>query len=675
MSEPAGPTGVITLKKIADMTYEQYGAIVLSQTGTTQVTASSDTLDAIFQANIEDQITWIEDFDSRIQGEPHQSSQSSLHNTQRGAWPGGTWGTQGGTNASLVPQATLSGAVRQFLTTGGVALPQAALHANEASGGQQITAHVNRNPTFYLRWAHAGGSAGGLRAIGWHREGGSFTQSTGPLGGIYFRWENAGDIEAVCVTHAGATKFMTTLSMGVTVATGSYHTGRMVVSNNLASGLIMGEYVGNGSSPRDLTVTSYTPICVWIMGKDSSGNEIGAFRTTDMPSGESHPWVGNPATGDATRLNRITALLSNGFRVGSSLNVTGNYYFYICWPGVNGFSAVGTYTGSGWPREGAGFNIDTTSGDFVATSGTFIAANVGQVMIRESDLATIGTVTGITNPTLATGTVNIGGVFASGTWHWQGRLIPIGFVPDLALLCSTSKLAVSDATPALFVPGRGISDDIRDTTQSIMGTSLSPANAAVATNSSQFEVRNDDPSFSAGFDGSGVNYFWFAVRTGSPSIRFETIDYTGDGVTPRTLSGASFTPGVWFAAGKNDTPKWKASPSNVTTGTNDFQFSDGQPLEADIISFGAGTVTLGGGDLNTTGTLYRAFVATDSGDARGPSVEFFIDGESKGVISTNVPDEGGGFELVPGFGSTNANDPGGIMDVDYMALSQQRTPS
>ena len=44
MTNPAGPTGVIVLRKIADNTYEQFGSIVLSTTGSSQVTASQEVL-------------------------------------------------------------------------------------------------------------------------------------------------------------------------------------------------------------------------------------------------------------------------------------------------------------------------------------------------------------------------------------------------------------------------------------------------------------------------------------------------------------------------------------------------------------------------------------------------------------------------------------------------------
>lgn len=231
MSNPDGPTGVITLKKVGDVTYEQYGTIVLNTTGLTQVTASSAVLGAIFQPNIEQQMTWIEDFSSRIQGAPHQVSQSSLKNSQAAAWTGGAWSTQGNTSSSLVPQATLSGSVSLHLTTGGVALPDAEFSTNESDGNQQMTSHVSRNPTFYMRWAQtAATSSGAVCSIGWHRGSEGFTNPGTLLGGIYFRAQANSDILAVCVTRVGATQFETTKSMGVLMAPGVYHTGRLVVT-------------------------------------------------------------------------------------------------------------------------------------------------------------------------------------------------------------------------------------------------------------------------------------------------------------------------------------------------------------------------------------------------------------------------------------------------------------
>ncbi len=658
MSGPAGPTGVITLKKIADTTYEQYGSIVLSQTGTTQVTVSSQAvLDNLFKSDVENQITWVEDFASRIVGTPN-TNQSSFHNNQEGGWPGGSWLSQQIVVTSIVPQATLSGAVGLGGTA--VGTPHMELGVDESGGVRVGISELNRNPTYYMRWQQVD-SQGGLLSLGWGGLG--FRAIT--TDGVGFQWEPNAQIYAFATSGSVST----TLSTGVTATQNVYHAGRLVISSRLASTFVMGEYVGNGTNPRTISVTTYTPICVWVLGKTLAGNEIGAFKITGMPSGESHPWESNPATGGATRLNRILDLTPTGFTVGSSLNANLATYAYLIWPSVSGFTAAGTYTGNGWSAEGASTTIttDASLGTFVVSFGNqFLAADVGQVMIRVSDGAVIGTIAVVTNGSHATGTVLIGGVFAGGAWRWQPRQIPIGFAPEFLMACSTSQLSGADATPMQSAPGRGLSDNLAHM-QSFQAVGLAPASAFVATGSSTFEVRNNDPSATAGWNGTGKDYFWFAFKSGSPQIPLENIDYTGDGTASRTVSGASFTPGFWMGFGKSDTPKFKRGSSAVTTGTNDFPFQDGQPLVADQISFGPGSVTLGVGDLNVNNVLYRAYVATDSGAVGGSSMEVFVDNVSKGVITTNLPS---GLPLGPAYFQTNPVSH--VIDLDYMAMSQNR---
>jgi hypothetical protein len=242
MAEPDGPTGVITLKQIADMTYEQYGAIVLRETGLTQVTASAEARTLLFQPNIEQQVTWIEEFAARIQGAPNPS-QSSPVNAQEASWPGGAWGM------TLTPQALLDGAVRY--DTAGVT-GNTELQTDETQGLQKATSHVNRNPTFYMRFAHAGGTDAGIRGIGWHRGGESFaTEASAKLGAINFRWQNGGTLIAVCSRNVAGVGQETTMSTGVTMATGSYHTGRAVVTGAGAAV----EFFVDGVSKGSITTT------------------------------------------------------------------------------------------------------------------------------------------------------------------------------------------------------------------------------------------------------------------------------------------------------------------------------------------------------------------------------------------------------------------------------------
>lgn len=232
MSGPEGPTGIITLKKIADSTYEQYGAIVLSDTGVTQVTLSAAAIAQIFVPNIEEQITWIEDFGSRIVNDPDQT----------GGWQGGSWHAQGGVPKALTTIDTvLDGAVRDRLDTIAVALPEAGLSQTEKFGSTAAAStNMNRNPTLYMRWAQTSATSAGAVGIGWAREGEGFTDfslataGNGLISGIYFRCVLPdGDILACCRTHptpGSFTRTETTKSCGVSAAAGVYHACRIVVT-------------------------------------------------------------------------------------------------------------------------------------------------------------------------------------------------------------------------------------------------------------------------------------------------------------------------------------------------------------------------------------------------------------------------------------------------------------
>jgi len=233
MSEPAGPTGVITLKKIGDMTYEQYGAIVLSSTSITQVTASASTLDTIFQPDIEQRMTWVEDFGSRIR-------HNEVTNANRAAWQSGAWQSQGGINKAFTDTGLLDGAGRLFLQAISSALPNMNVRNTEGEtlpGDNRATTHVNRNPIFYIRWAQSVATSSGQMAIGWVKQGGSLTNldmataSNGVTNAIYLKHGTGTEIIGCCRTTTPPGSFNrseTTLSMGVSASAGVYHTARMV---------------------------------------------------------------------------------------------------------------------------------------------------------------------------------------------------------------------------------------------------------------------------------------------------------------------------------------------------------------------------------------------------------------------------------------------------------------
>ena len=213
LTGPDGPTGVIVLRKIAANTYEQYGSIVLSNTGVTQVTISG-TFDAGI-GSIETTTTFREDFHSRV----NYTATDSIY-----CYPSGAWGmpkeATRSEGLSAQPLTTISGAVG-IRGTGTADPVSLSLSSDEMSFKQKPNSNVNRNPTYWVRWAEAGGGAG-TRSLGWANEALASDSSSG----LFWRHTLSGVITAVA-KNAGAE---TSLASSVNAATGVYHAGRMIVA-------------------------------------------------------------------------------------------------------------------------------------------------------------------------------------------------------------------------------------------------------------------------------------------------------------------------------------------------------------------------------------------------------------------------------------------------------------
>ncbi len=203
---PDGPTGVIVLKKIADDTYEQYGQIIFE----TQVTFSGSVDPGI--GTVETTITLREDFISRV----NLTATDSVWSFGSGAWGMPKEATP---SASVLPVATISGAIRIVGT--GTAPCSLSLSRDEASFFPKTNSNVDRNPTYFVRWAQFGGGAS-TRSIGWASE----ALATASSSGLFWRHTNGGAITAVA--KSGGTE--TALASGTNAANGVYHTARMVVA-------------------------------------------------------------------------------------------------------------------------------------------------------------------------------------------------------------------------------------------------------------------------------------------------------------------------------------------------------------------------------------------------------------------------------------------------------------
>lgn len=266
MSEPDGPTGVITLKQVADMTYEQYGKIVLSATGLSQISISAQTFTDLFERqSMETQIVWLGEFQSRIQGTPNPN-QSSSYNPDVAAWSGGAWGL--GQNL-ISTEATLSGGVVSFLGAGS---GYGQLATNESANLMKAISHVSYNPTFFMRWCQTGNGAGGMAGLGWIRQGESFRAIPTTRGAIYFRWDHDTEIIAVCAELVGALTVETTLGTGITAANGVYHTGRAVVTGGGTAVEFFMDAVSVGTITTNIPTEGGTFMLVPALGQFGGGS-------------------------------------------------------------------------------------------------------------------------------------------------------------------------------------------------------------------------------------------------------------------------------------------------------------------------------------------------------------------------------------------------------------------
>ncbi len=99
-----------------------------------------------------------------------------------------------------------------------------------------------------------------------------------------------------------------------------------------------GKYTGDGSAGRDLTGIGFWPDWVWVFGAEATNSFM---RSGYMPEGYTFTGSGNS--------NRITALIDDGFTVGShaDVNEVGTEYYYVTFKSGVNTAYVGTYDGDG----------------------------------------------------------------------------------------------------------------------------------------------------------------------------------------------------------------------------------------------------------------------------------------------------------------------------------------
>lgn len=252
-SGPDGPTGVITLKKIADDTYEQYGQINFD----TQVTISGPVDPGI--GTIETTITMREDFISRVNLTATDACWS---------FGSGAWGTATGSAlfAFIVEVATISGAVG---VRGTGTVPAAfSFSRDEIAYVPKPNANVDRNPTFLVRWAQFGAGAA-TRSIGW-ADGALSTDSSN---GLFWRHTNGGVITAVAKKNGSETS----LASSTSAANGVYHAARMIVVGHGTAVQCILDTVDIGTLATNVPTVDLLPTCGTSEASNANGLNVDYF--------------------------------------------------------------------------------------------------------------------------------------------------------------------------------------------------------------------------------------------------------------------------------------------------------------------------------------------------------------------------------------------------------------
>ena len=212
-SGPDGPTGVIVLKQIGDVTYEQYGAINLTLDSHTQVTISDTLILGGGIGAIESTVTWSEDFFSRI-GMTNVGALAT--NSLIWSMPNGSWASRWALGTSL--GSTISGSI--IVQGTGTQSNGLTFSQDELSKSDKPMASPSMNPTLWCRWAQNGTGAA-TRSIGW-----ADGELASDCNGLYWRHTNGGVITAVAKDHGSTTE----LASSTSAANGIFHAGRMVVT-------------------------------------------------------------------------------------------------------------------------------------------------------------------------------------------------------------------------------------------------------------------------------------------------------------------------------------------------------------------------------------------------------------------------------------------------------------
>jgi hypothetical protein len=134
-------------------------------------------------------------------------------------------------------------------------------------------------------------------------------------------------------------------------------------------------YTGTGAT-RNITGLAFSPDFVWIKRRDGGANY---HILTDIVRGTDKQLFSNDTIAEESRTDRLTAFNSDGFTLGSYVDVNFSAYTYVGWAWDGGTSTVsntqGSITSQVRANPTAGFSVVTYTGN--STGGATIGHGLG----------------------------------------------------------------------------------------------------------------------------------------------------------------------------------------------------------------------------------------------------------------------------------------------------------
>ena len=439
-----------------------------------------------------------------------------------------------------------------------------------------------------------------------------------------------------------------------------------------ASGqMCVGAYLGNGTSPRALPLTGFSPDLVLVKAATAVAPN---WRSLSMPNNYGQYLA---ATAQDTAGALFTTLDATGFTVGATNNTNAVNYYFVAFQETPSVIDVGTYTGSGTDNNdigGVGFvpdfvftkqtgavaalyNVTESYGDS-SSYFTDTANLVNGIQALQTDGFQVGTnATANTAATTyyyaafggASDTRTTSGTFtmASGSYVGTGGATAIGnvgFEPDLVIIkASTTQAGVFRTT---MMPS--------DSTAYLDSATANFAGGITAMNPDGFTVGT-----AAQVNSAGVTYYWTAYGNAWRPDRndgagdFFIGAYNGNAIDNRDITRLPFQPDlVTIKRSGASTGAWRTSEH---TGDTSAFFSATaettntiQALNPDGFEIGTSANVNTNANLNwyfgfATGTNFSVGTYSGTGVAQTIATPFQPDlvwakqtGATRGVLRTST---------------------------------------